>query len=183
MKKALLTFYYFLAYMLVRVFYTPFFWIGVPAFTYWISDTERTSNQIKFITWCYLMAIIWYFTFWWVAVLVTVVAFGIVVFQILRAGSKMPLILAMLFTLTACVKDEQVPVIVRISDGDIATVKVNEYTFSETDTLMLNIGTKVKYSYTHEGDVLVEFISLKYGERLEASYSVMGKTSGKFRVR
>lgn len=183
MKKYILTTYYFLCYMVVRLFSTPLFWLGIPAFVYWVSDTEKTANQIRLVTWSWLMLVIWYFTAWYVPLILTFIAFIVVVIQVFRIGKNIPVILALLFTLSACVKDEPIQLWVVVSDGQTVDMDVNGHKVTKTDTLVFNHGEVVRYNYTTDKDVMIEFISLKYGETLETNFSDMGKTSGKFRMR
>ena len=87
-----------------------------------------------------------------------------------------------LFALLSCEKNSPQQIKIYISDQG-AMLNVNGETYTKTDTVTLNLGAKVKYNYTHQGNTLIEFVNINSGELIESNYSVMGKTEGKFRVR
>lgn len=179
MKTFILTAYYFIVWITMRLISVPMWNIGLPAFKYWVADTERTANQIRFATWLYIVSIIWLLTTWWIALIFAVTLSAIFTYKVWKAIKAMPIVLLVLFS---CEKNSPQQIEVYISDQG-TVLNVNGQTLTETDTLTLNLGQKVKYDYTHQGNTLIEFTNLGSGELIESNYSVMGKTSGKFRVR
>ncbi len=179
MKTFFLTTYYFIVWITMRIISIPMWNVGLPAFKYWVGDTERTANQIRFATWLYIVLIIWSITTWWVALIIVVTLSAIFTYKVWKAINTLPLVVLMLFS---CEKNSPQQIEVYISDQG-TVLNVNGKTITETDTLILNLRQKVKYDYTHQGNTLIEFTNLGSGELIESNYSVMGKTSGKFRVR
>ena len=180
MKTFILTAYYFIVWITMRIISIPMWNIGLPSFKYWVADTERTANQIRFATWLYIVSIIWTLTTWWIALIFAVTISAIFTYKVWRSIKAVSVI--GLFFLFSCEKNSPQQIKIYISDQG-TMLNMNGETYTKTDTVTLNLGAKVKYNYTHQGNTLIEFTNIGSGELIESNYSVMGKTSGKFRVR
>jgi hypothetical protein len=98
---------------------------------------------------------------------------------------KIGIIASLFLSMYACSSGVQKKMFVDIIGGQASiTIQKNsgDITLTESDTVIVEQGEKIKYEYSTDDNVLIEFWDVQLGYVVESSYSDIDKHSGKFRI-
>jgi hypothetical protein len=98
---------------------------------------------------------------------------------------KISLVASLFLSMYACSSGVQKKIFVDIIGGQASiTIQKNsgDITLTESDTVIVEQGEKIKYEYSTDEKVLIEFWDVQLGYVVESSYSDIDKHKGKFRI-
>lgn len=98
---------------------------------------------------------------------------------------KISLVASLFLSMYACSSGVQKKMFVDVIGGQASiTIQKSsgDITLTESDTIIVEQGEKIKYEYSTSDKVLIEFWDVQLGYVVESSYSDIHKHKGKFRL-
>jgi len=98
---------------------------------------------------------------------------------------KISLIASLFLSMYACSSGVQKKMFVDVIGGQASiTIQKSsgDITLTESDTVIVEQGEKIKYEYSTNDKVLIEFWDVQLGYIVESSYSDIDKHKGKFKI-
>jgi len=98
---------------------------------------------------------------------------------------KIAIISSLFLSMFACSTGVKKKLFVEVIDGQVDLVikkQSGDLTLTESDTILVEQGEKIKYEYSTPDDILIRFWDVQIEYIVEENYSDIHKHSGKFRI-
>jgi hypothetical protein len=98
---------------------------------------------------------------------------------------KISLVASLFLSMFACSTGVKKKLFVEVIDGQVDLVikkQSGDLTLTESDTILVEQGEKIKYEYSTPDDILIRFWDVQIEYIVEENYSDIHKHSGKFRI-